>query len=167
MAVKGGTPDVAVFSGSYVNKVDRKGRVSVPAPFRAVLNGQGLQGIAAFPTPSGSRSLDCCGLDWLNQLSDRFASGGLYQPELDMAALLTLGAAQQLPFDGEGRILLPQPLVAHAGIEEAAAFVGLGRRFQIWAPHSLKAAVEEARSRAPAVLAQLNLPPLPGGARTP
>lgn len=157
---------MAVFSGSYANKVDRKGRVSVPAPFRAVLNGQGLHGIAAFPTPNGNHSLDCCGLDWLDQLSERFASANLYQPDFEMAALVTLGAAQPLPFDNEGRVLVPPGLLAHAGITDQVAFVGLGRRFQMWAPATLELAMREARARAPGILAALNLPPLPGGGRS-
>ena len=156
---------MAVFSGRYVNTVDRKGRVSVPASFRGVLTGQGqgVQPIAAFPTPSGSPSLDCCGLDWLEQLSERFSSANIYQPEVETAALVTLGEAQQLPFDPEGRILLPASLIEHAGLQGKAAFVGLGRRFQIWNPETLEAVREEARARAPAILPTLNLPPLPGG----
>jgi len=154
---------VAVFSGRYVNTVDRKGRVSVPAPFRGVLSGRDQPGIAAFPTPSGSPSLDCCGLDWLEQLSERFASANVYQHELETAALVTLGEAQQLPFDPEGRILLPATLIEHAGLDGKAAFVGLGRRFQIWNPETLEAVRQEARARAPGVLSTLNLPPLPGG----
>ncbi len=154
---------MAVFSGRYVNTVDRKGRVSVPAPFRAVLAGQGLVGLAIFPTPIGSPSLDCCGLDWLDQLSERFASANLYQPEFEMAALVTLGEAQQMPFDSEGRVVLPPALVAHAGLDGKAAFIGLGRRFQIWHPDKLETTLREARARAPGILSSLNLPPLPGG----
>lgn len=159
----GGAPDVAVFSGRYINAVDRKGRVSVPASFRAVLAGQGMVGLAAFPTPSGSASLDCCGLDWLDQLSERFASANLYQPDFELAALMTLGEAQQLPFDSEGRVLFPPALVEHAGLQGKAAFVGLGRRFQVWNPDTLETVRREARARAPGILSTLNLPPLPGG----
>ena len=53
----------------------------------------------------------------------------------DRDALSSIFAdAQQLAFDGEGRIILPQALCEHAGITENAAFVGLGRTFQIWEP---------------------------------
>ncbi len=154
---------MAVFSGRYINAVDRKGRVSVPAPFRAVLAGQALVGLAVFPSPSGSPSLDCCGLDWLDQLSERFASANIYQPDIEMAALVTLGETQQLPFDPEGRIVLPDLLVEHAGLQGRAAFVGLGRRFQVWNPDTLDTVRREARARAPGILATLSLPPLPGG----
>jgi MraZ protein len=155
---------VAVFSGHYINRIDRKGRVSVPAAFRAVLGGQNFHGIAAFPTPNDGRSLDCCGADWLEQLGERFAAASnLFQQDYDIAALVTLGAAQQLPFDGEGRVVLPAALIDHAGIFEQAAFIGLGRRFQLWNPKTLEAVMRDARARAPAVLGALNLPPLPGG----
>src|SRR5260221_4812471 len=77
--------------------------------------------------------------------------------------------SQQLPFDGEGRVILPQLLVEHAGITETAAFVGLGRTFQIWEPAAHKAHQEALRERArrqgttlPGTRA---LPPAPGAAR--
>ncbi len=56
--------------------------------------------------------------------------------------------AQQLPFDGEGRIILPELLCQHAGITETATFVGLGRTFQVWEPQHFEKHQQEMRERA-------------------
>jgi len=65
----------------------------------------------------------------------------------DMAAALFADAFPTRP-DGEGRILLPEELIAHAGLGESISFVGLGKIFQIWEPAAAKRYTEEARARA-------------------
>ena len=50
--------------------------------------------------------------------------------------------------DKEGRIVLPDALVAHAGLTEAVVFMGLGRIFQIWEPAAAERRRAEARDRA-------------------
>jgi len=115
---------VALFLSTFVNKVDRKGRVSVPATFRAALAGQTFNGIVAFrsfklPTIEGS------GIDRIEEMSARLDGLEQFSEEYDNLASI-FADAQQLPFDGEGRIVLPENLVEHAGLGEAAAFVGLG-----------------------------------------
>ena len=52
-----------------------------------------------------------------------------------LLATLILARSQRLPFDPEGRIVLPEKFTAHAHITESAAFVGLGPTFQIWEPN--------------------------------
>jgi MraZ protein len=121
---------------TYVNKVDRKGRVSVPATFRAQIqpSGQGFFGIVAYPYPLiEQEALEATTIDRMEAVSA--ALDALDAPE-EQQDLLTMifGQSQQLAFDPEGRILLPEPFVAHTHITETAAFVGLGMTFQIWEP---------------------------------
>jgi len=60
----------------------------------------------------------------------------LEQPdEQQSLATLILARSQRLPFDPEGRIVLPEKFTMHAHISESAAFVGLGPTFQIWEPN--------------------------------
>ena len=73
------------------------------------------------------------------------------------------GQAHQLPFDGEGRIILPESLLVHAGITERAAFVGQGRSFQVWEPEAFAQREAEAVERAKRDRANLKLPSPPGG----
>ena len=121
---------MAVFLSTYLNKVDRKGRVSVPAAFRAALAGSGSSGIVAYRAVK-LPAIEAAGLDRIEEMSRRLDS----LPELseEREALATLLAdMEQLAFDGEGRIMLPPGLAKHAGIEGDATFVGGGPTFQIW-----------------------------------
>jgi len=72
----------------------------------------------------------------------------LFSDEHDDLTATLFGDTKQLPFDGEGRIILPSALIEHAGIGELAAFVGRGSTFEIWDPAALDAYKSEARRRA-------------------
>jgi transcriptional regulator MraZ len=150
---------VTSFLSTYVNKIDRKGRVSVPASFRASLAGQSFQGIIAYPSFT-EPAIEALGRDTLEEMSrqrfSRSVADGQYENALigatgDDLVETVMGLAHELPFDGEGRIILPAALVAGAGIDGQAAFVGRGQRFQIWAPDALadhqRRAVESLRAR--------------------
>ena len=137
---------MGLFFSTFLNKVDRKGRVSVPATFRAALEGSSFPGVILFRS-FRLPALDGSGIDRMEELSTRIDA--LDEFSEDREALASIFAdAQQLPFDGEGRIILPEPLSAHAGITETAAFVGLGRTFQIWEPQSFEKHQQDLRERA-------------------
>jgi MraZ protein len=137
---------VALFLSTVVNKVDRKGRVSVPASFRAALAGQSFNGIIAFRSFK-TAAIEGSGIDRIEEMSARLDA--LDQFSEDNESLASIFAdAQQLAFDSEGRVVLPQALVEHAGITESAAFVGLGRTFQIWEPAAHTAHQDALRERA-------------------
>ena len=125
--------EVALFMSTYVNKVDRKGRVSVPATFRTALADLSFDGIVAFPSLD-YEALEATGIDRMEAIATRLDE--LEQPEEQQSlATLILARSQRLPFDPEGRIVLPERFAAHARITESAAFVGLGPSFQIWEPN--------------------------------
>jgi MraZ protein len=156
---------VALFFDCHVHKIDRKGRVSVPALFRAVLMGQSFPGIIAFPSFSlreGYEAIDACGIDRMDLLGDGLDRLDPFSDERDDLAAVIFGAAVQLPFDGDGRIMLPDHLREHAGITDHAAFVGGGRTFQIWSPASYRDFAREAPARARDARAKMRLGP-PGG----
>lgn len=138
---------MAVFIDTFVNKIDRKGRVSVPATFRAALAGQPFQGIVAFPAFNLS-ALQCAGMDWMQSLIESTARVDLFSPEHDDLTASLFPDAKQLAFDGEGRVMLPEALCAHAALKENAAFAGRGTYFEIWEPAALEAYKAEARKRA-------------------
>ena len=154
---------MALFLSTFVNKVDRKGRVSVPATFRAALAGQSFLGIVAYrsfklPCVEGS------GIDRMEEMSGRVDQMAQFSEPYDNLAVL-FSDAQQLPFDGEGRIMLPQELAEHASIADYAAFVGQGRTFQIWEPERFKTHQDELRERARRQGVTLPPPPPPGDRR--
>jgi len=137
---------VALFISTFENKVDRKGRVSVPAPFRAHLVGQNFSGVIAYR----SFNLPCIeGCDWVRMEDyatriDQLAQGSDEAHKLNAI----FSDSKQLVLDGEGRIVLPTSLLGHAGITETAIFVGVGRTFQIWSPERYQARESTLRERA-------------------
>jgi MraZ protein len=152
---------MALFLSTYINKVDRKGRVSVPAPFRAALAGQSFQGVVLFRSHSHA-CLEGFGWSTMEEIGGRLDRFALFSDEQDDLATTIFGEAVQLPFDGEGRVLLPQELAAFAGLGENAAFVGMGRKFQVWEPEAYAKRRDSARDSVKKK--GLTLPPNAGGA---
>jgi MraZ protein len=147
---------MALFLSTFVNKIDKKGRVSVPATFRAALSQESFQGFIAFRSYKYA-ALDCCGYGRMERLSQSVDDMAMFSDEQDSLTASIFADALQLPFDGDGRVILPQGLLDYAQIEDRVAFVGRGGTFQLWRPESFEAAQEEARARAKSVQATLTL----------
>jgi len=137
---------VALFLSTFMNKVDRKGRVSVPASFRSALAGQSFNGVVAFRSFK-TTALECSGMDRMEDIARRLGALEEFSDEHDTLSTL-FSDAQQMPFDTEGRIILPEAMIEFAGIKEIAAFVGVGPSFQIWEPQAHAAVRDAARQRA-------------------
>ena len=159
------TNPVVIFTGRFESKVDRKGRVSVPARFRNRLAGQTFHGIAVFPSVDGSTSLTASGMNVVEDYSARFSNADPFAPLLSDSRMALFASVEPLPFDGEGRVLLPEELRAHAGITTLATFVGMGNIFQIWEPEAAAAVLRAVREMPPEERAKLTVPPAPGGER--
>jgi MraZ protein len=139
------------FLSTFVNKIDSKGRVSVPAPFRGSLNNELFQGIIAYPSLT-EPAIDAFGRSMLEQLNRRVLDKNLEDGEFEQTLLGRSGSiietimalAHELPFDGQGRVILPAALIKAAGLDNQVAFVGRGNRFQIWNPGRFSEKQEEA-----------------------
>jgi MraZ protein len=154
---------VELFISTYVNKVDRKGRVSVPATFRSTLaTNRQPNLVIAFPSMK-LPALECTGGDRMVEMHERIETLEQFSEEYENLSLL-FAEAQPLTMDGEGRVILPEKLKEYAHITSDVAFVGLGAMFQLWDPAGYEAhssAVRE-RSRRQGT----TLPPRGGMART-
>ncbi len=139
---------MAVFMSTFTNKVDRKGRVSVPSSFRAALGGSRDQEvtIAVFRSFK-AQMLECWSIERMHYLAQQMETVDQFSDEYDDLSNL-FGEARELTTDPEGRIVLPQELLDFAGITEAANFVGAGPTFQIWEPGRHEAAKAASRERA-------------------
>ena len=147
---------MTLFVGRHVNKIDSKGRVSVPKPFRAALQTQGSQILYAYPLFKHA-AIEACGEDFMARLSASLDDLDMFSDEQDDLAAIVLENAHPLSFDPEGRIQLPRDLAEHAGIGAQVAFVGRGARFQIWEPKAYQANRATAFERAKARGATLRL----------
>jgi MraZ protein len=128
---------MAIFLSSYINRLDKKGRVSVPASFRTAL-GPDAAGIVVFRSLQ-HEALDGCSIAHLELLSQSLEKQDLAPDVYELIETTIFGGAVQLPFDGEGRISLPQQLAAAVGITDEVAFVGRRKTFQLWSPKKLAA----------------------------
>jgi len=73
---------MALFLDTFVNKLDRKGRVSVPAAYRQQLASQPFQGIVAMPSFK-HRAIHCGDLTWLAEVSKDLDSVDLFSDQHD------------------------------------------------------------------------------------
>ena len=124
---------MALFVGKHVNKIDKKGRVSVPKPFRSALQGRGLSSLYVYPRFK-QRALEACDEEFMTRLSRSLDDLDLFSDDQDDLASVILASACELSFDTEGRIILPTELADYADIKGEALFVGQGPRFQVWKP---------------------------------
>lgn len=139
---------MAVFLSNFVNRLDKKGRVSVPASFRAAL-GVEASGIIVFRSLH-HEALDACAPAHLELLSRSIDNLDLAPEEYELIETTIFGGAQHLPFDGEGRISLPDTLAANVGIDDQIVFVGRRKTFQLWEPAKFAAHEQAMRSTAKA-----------------
>jgi len=141
---------VDVFHSTYVNKIDRKGRVSVPADFRTILGKGGSNKVVLYPAVHYA-AIEGAGVDYLEEVRRQVAALPAFSQERDDLIDVILPAIEQLVMDSEGRIVLPESLIAHAHLGESAVFIGRGENFQIWKPEALAERQAEARARVQAM----------------
>jgi MraZ protein len=126
-----------MFLSTYENKLDKKGRVSVPASYRAYLSNLGYNGIVCFPS-FNNQSIEAWSQDRIEKISNTIDSLNPFEEKKDYFATSILSESTNLQFDSEGRILLSQKLLNHAKIKNSMLFVGQGKTFQIWEPTSFE-----------------------------
>ena len=136
-----------MFLSSYENKLDKKGRVSVPASFRSHLSSLGYNGFIAYPS-FNHEALEACSEDRIEKLSNTIDSLNPFEEKRDYFATSILSESVNLQFDSEGRVLITDKLLNHAKIKSSILFVGLGKTFQIWEPKSFEKFKIVARKKA-------------------
>ena len=136
-----------MFLSSYENKLDKKGRVSVPATFRSHLSTLGYNGFITYPSFNNS-ALEGCTQDRIEKINDTIDSLNPFEEKRDYFATSILSESINLQFDSEGRILLSSKLLKHAKIKNSMLFVGQGQTFQIWEPIAFEKFKVTARKKA-------------------
>ena len=136
-----------MFLSSYANKIDKKGRVSVPATFRSHLSSMGYNGFISYPS-FNHPALEACSQDRIEKLSNTIDSLNPFEEKRDFFATSILSESENLQFDTEGRISFSKKLLHHAKIKNDVLFVGLGKTFQIWEPKSFEKFKVIARKKA-------------------
>ena len=136
-----------MFLSTLENKIDKKGRVSVPASFRSYLSSMGYNGVICYPS-FNNPSIEACSQNRIEKLSDSIDSLNPFEEKRDVFATSVLADSVSLQFDSEGRISIPDKLLEHAKIKQTILFVGQGKTFQIWEPKLFEKFKIQARKKA-------------------
>ncbi len=138
------------FVATFVNRLDQKGRVSVPAPFRAVLARDGQEGVYCYPALDRP-AIDGGGARLQQAIANRLQPFETFSEDHEILSTAFYGDSRILKIDPDGRVVLPEEFRAYAGVSETAVFVGQGYKFQIWEPERFAERQREARAHLRAV----------------
>ena len=136
-----------MFLSTYENKLDKKGRVSVPANFRSYLSNLGYNGVICYPS-FNNQSIEAWPQDRIEKISNSIDNLNPFEEKRDFFATSILSESTSLQFDSEGRISLTTKLLKHAKIKNSMIFVGQGKTFQIWEPSIFEKFKINARKKA-------------------
>jgi MraZ protein len=145
---------MARFVANFTLRLDAKGRVSIPAQFRAVLARDGFDGLYCYPTLDRP-AIDAGGNALMSEIDALIARFAPFSEAREQFAAALYGTSETLNIDGEGRVILSDALKAHAEIKDTATFVGLGHKFQIWEPGRFRAQLAEATAQVRALRKRL------------
>ena len=135
-----------MFLSTFQNRIDKKGRVSVPAPFRAVLANQAFQGIVVFRALT-LQAIEGFSMTRMEKLSQDLDKLDVFSQDYEDWTASIFADSHQLPFDSEGRVQLPEIFSTYACITDVVAFIGRGKSFQLWNPSIFSAYQAAARER--------------------
>ena len=134
-----------LFVSQFVNKIDKKGRVSLPSQFRNILPKKSNNEIILFKSLK-FKSIEGCSSERINKIANKIDELDIFSDDQDDFATSIFSEIIPTNIDKEGRFLLPDYLKKHSNISSEVTFVGQGHYFQIWEP---KAAIErQKKSRA-------------------
>lgn len=124
---------MGLFLSTTINKIDSKGRVSIPGPFRAALAEQISTGVILMKSPLHA-ALEGFAPRAMDEIATRLDQLPMFSTDQDDLAAATMAEATLISVDSEGRVSIPAELLRHAGIKAEIAFVGMGHKFQLWEP---------------------------------
>jgi len=134
------------FVSTYRNRIDAKGRVSVPAPFRAVIAQGNFDGVFCYPSLD-AKAIDAGGRPLVDTIAGLLDGLDPYSDARDELSTALFGQSEILRLDQDGRVILSEALRAHAAVDGEAVFVGLGDKFRIWNPDNFEAHLAAAREK--------------------
>ncbi len=146
---------MALFTGTFENKVDKKGRVSLPANYRDLLENTRSNSFYIFPSPN-INALEACDEDFMQRVAESIEEqADIFSDEEDALSYI-ISNAKHINYDSTGRFVLPAEFASFANINDRANFVGMASRFQIWSPDIYAVRQIEKRNNAKGITLKLN-----------
>ena len=135
-----------LFLSKFKNKIDVKGRVSIPASFRNILLKDVSQKMFCYPSLD-AQAIDAGGQSLSNEIYALMDNLDPYSDERDYLSTALFGLSEELKIDNDGRVILSDALIDHAQIKNEVTFVGLGEKFQIWEPLKFESYLQQAQKK--------------------
>ena len=135
-----------LFVSHFTNKVDKKGRISLPSLFRNVLPKNNKNEIILYKSLKYN-SIEGCSSSRINEISNRINKLDIFSDDQDDFSTSIFSEIVPTNLDKEGRFLIPENLKMHANISSYATFIGQGHFFQIWEPSAAIARQKQSRQR--------------------
>ncbi|WP_259780654.1 division/cell wall cluster transcriptional repressor MraZ [Aestuariispira ectoiniformans] len=148
---------MALFTGTYENKVDGKGRVSLPADYRDLLSDDDNRSFYVFPSPNNN-CLEACDKTFMQRVADSIEDQADMFSEEEEGLSFIISSARRIQYDSTGRFVLPSEFAHLAEIDGQALFVGMAARFQIWNPAAYAERLREKQNKAKGMTLRLKKP---------
>lgn len=132
------------FLSHATNRIDAKGRVSVPAPFRAVLAKLDIRELFCFQD-FVFPAISAGGPELLERFERQIADEDPFSPHANEMSLLIHGGGVFMKLDQEGRLMVTDFIRDFTGITTEVTFVGRANHFQLWSPQAFQDAQAAAR----------------------
>jgi len=132
------------FLSNATNRIDAKGRVSVPAAFRSVLAQRDIRDLYCFQD-FVFPAINVGGPDLLERYERQISAEDPFSPLANEMSLLVHGGGVFMKLDAEGRLMVTDFIREFTGIDSEVAFVGRADHFQLWRPQAFLAAQAAAR----------------------
>ena len=135
-----------LFVSQFVNKIDKKGRVSLPSIFRNVLPKKSKNEIILFKSLK-FKSIEGCSSERINKIANKIDELDIFSDDQDDFATSIFSEIIPTNLDKEGRFLIPENLKSYSNISNEVTFIGQGHYFQIWDPHAAIERQKKSRDR--------------------
>ncbi len=122
-----------LFLSIYENKIDKKGRVSLPSSFRNVLHKDNKSELIIFKSFKFP-AIEGCSYNRINQIAERINKLDIFSTDQEDFSTSIFSEIVPTNIDKEGRFLIPEYLKKYSNINQEVTFIGHGHYFQIWEP---------------------------------
>ena len=134
------------FVGTHFGKLDRKGRISVPAQFRAELESAATSHLV-FRTSHEHPCIEARSRPVFQKIIDSVQSLPHFSEEREVLEATLISGSEMLRIDGDGRLILPNAMIIEVVLGEQVAFLGKGDRFEIWNEAAALAHIADAKQK--------------------
>ena len=135
-----------LFLSQFVNRIDKKGRITLPSVFRNVLPKKSKNEIILFKSLKFN-SIEGCSSERINRIANRIDELDIFSDDQDDFTTSIFSEIVPTNIDKEGRFLIPENLKLYSNIDKEVTFIGQGHYFQMWEPKAAVARQKKSRDR--------------------